>query len=292
LSPAIPEVEGVEHRWVAAGDVSLHVAEAGAGPPVVLLHGWPQHWWIWRKVVPLLAPHARLIMPDLRGFGWSEAPASGYEKQQLAGDVLALLDALGLDRVGLVGHDWGGWAGWLLCARAPERIERFVALDIPPPFGATSLTPARLARLAYQPVLAAPLLGEAIVRRPGVIGRVIRAGARRRDAWSAEDLQIFEAPLREPARARASSLLYRTFLTRELGPIARGHLRGTRVDVPVRALFGAQSPIRAPDPLAGLNAADVEGEVVEDCGHFVAEEHPELVVARIRAFLGLSSAAT
>jgi pimeloyl-ACP methyl ester carboxylesterase len=289
VSAAPPPLDGVEHRWVTAGDVSLHVAEAGAGPPVVLLHGWPQHWWIWRDVVPLLAPHARLIMPDLRGLGWSEAPRDGYAKEQLADDVLALLDALGLERVRLVGHDWGGWVGWLLCARAPERLEAFLALDIPHPWSVSSMTPGRLARLAYQPVLGAPLLGEALIRTPGVIGRMIRAGARRREAWTADDLRLFETPLREPARARASSLYYRTFLTRELVPIAMGRYRDVHFDVPVRALFGAQSPIRSEDPLAGLErrAPRAEVEIVEECGHFVPEEHPALVAARARELFGL-----
>jgi pimeloyl-ACP methyl ester carboxylesterase len=284
-----PALDGVEHRWVAAGDVSLHVAEAGSGPPLVLVHGWPQHWWAWRRVIPLLAPHARLVMPDLRGLGWSEAPRDGYEKERFADDILALLDALGLDRVGLVGHDWGGWAGWLLCARAPERLTGYLALDIPHPFGRAALSPGRLVRMMYQPILGTPVLGEAIIRRRGVISRLIRAGAHRRDAFSAADLELYEAPLREPARARASSLIYRAFLTRELVPVARGRYRDARLELPVRAVFGARSPILPQDPGAGLRecAPSAEVEVAPDCGHFVPEEQPELVAARARELFGL-----
>jgi len=284
-----PYLEGVEHRWVDAGGVSLHVAEAGSGRPVVLVHGWPQHWWIWRRVVPLLAPNARLIMPDLRGFGWSEVPRKGYDKEQLATDLLALLDALGLERVALVGHDWGGWAGWLLCARASERLEGFLALDIPHPFGPAELSPSMLARLLYQPVLGAPILGQALIRRPGFVERLLRAGARRREAFEAGDLRIYAERLREPARARASSLLYRTFVTRELVPVVRGRYRDARFGIPVRALFGAQSPILPSDPVGSLRerAPRAEIEVVEDCGHFVPEEHPELVAARARELFAL-----
>lgn len=289
MSVPQPALDGVEHRWVAAGDVSLHVAEAGSGPPLVLLHGWPQHWWAWRRIVPLLAPHARLVMPDLRGLGWSEVPRDGYEKERFADDVLALLDALGLDRVGLIGHDWGGWAGWLLCARASERLTGYLALDIPHPFGMSALSPGRLARMVYQPILGAPVLGEALIRRRGAVSWLLRAGAHRRDTFSAADLEVFEAPLREPARARASSLIYRTFLTRELVPVARGRYRDARVELPVRAIFGAQSPILPEDPGAGLRerAPRAEFEVVPDCGHFVPEEHPELVAARARELFGL-----
>ena len=80
----LPRLDGVAHRTVMARGLRFHVAEAGAGDPLVLVHGWPQHWWMWRHVVPLLAPHARLVMIDLRGFGWSDAPPGGYDKQTLA----------------------------------------------------------------------------------------------------------------------------------------------------------------------------------------------------------------
>src|SRR5204863_7343073 len=119
---------------VDVGGLSVHVAEAGSGPPLVLLHGWPQNWYCWRRVVPLLAPKFRLIMPDLRGHGWSDAPRRGYEKEQLADDLVGLLDALQLDEVGMVGHDWGGWVGFLACLRAPERFGGLLALGIPHPF--------------------------------------------------------------------------------------------------------------------------------------------------------------
>ena len=102
---------GVTHRWVDVAGLSVHVAEAGAGPPLLLLHAWPQHWFCWRRVVPL-SDRYRLIMPDLRGHGRSGAPRRGYEKEQLATDLLTLLDTLELDKVGLVGHDWGGWTGF------------------------------------------------------------------------------------------------------------------------------------------------------------------------------------
>ena len=139
MTRPFPEVEGVEvtHRFVAARGFTFHVAEAGPphAPPLLLLHGWPQHWYSWHKVLPALAAEYRVVMPDLRGFGWSDAPARGYEKENLGDDVLAILDELELPRVKLLAHDWGGWVGYLLALRAPERFERFVVLNIPPPWG-------------------------------------------------------------------------------------------------------------------------------------------------------------
>jgi pimeloyl-ACP methyl ester carboxylesterase len=120
---------------VLARGLRFHVAEAGAGDPVVLVHGWPQHWWMWRHVVPLLAPHARLVMIDLRGFGWTDAPPGAYDKQTLADDLLAVLDALDLQRVCLMGHDWGAWSGFLACLAEPERFAAFLALGSPRPGG-------------------------------------------------------------------------------------------------------------------------------------------------------------
>ncbi|HYJ20397.1 MAG TPA: alpha/beta fold hydrolase, partial [Solirubrobacterales bacterium] len=114
--PELPPVDGVSHRTVRARGLDFHVAEAGSGDDVVLcLHGWPQHWYEWRHLMPALADRHRVLALDLRGFGWSEAPPKGYEKENLASDVLAVLDQLGIERVKLVGHDWGGWVGFLLC---------------------------------------------------------------------------------------------------------------------------------------------------------------------------------
>ena len=113
MAVEMPHLDGVRHHYVDVRGARIHVAELGSGPPVVLLHGWPQHWWCWHGVMERLQDGARLLALDMRGFGWSEATPGGYEKAELAEDVIGVLDALGLDRVDLVGHDWGGVAGVL-----------------------------------------------------------------------------------------------------------------------------------------------------------------------------------
>jgi pimeloyl-ACP methyl ester carboxylesterase len=123
----------------------MDAAEAGHGDPIVLLHGFPQHWWQWRRVIPDLADRYRVICPDLRGFGWSDAPLDAYDKETLADDVLRLLDALALRRVCLVGHDVGGFVGFLVCLKVPERVERYIALNTGHPF--VRPTPSVLAAL-------------------------------------------------------------------------------------------------------------------------------------------------
>ena len=153
----LPELPGVEHRFLDAGGVRLHVAEAGEGEPVVLLHGWPEHWWTWRHLIPGLAERYRVICPDLRGFGWSDAPRRGYEKEQFAADVAELLDSLGLHDVRLVGHDWGGVAGFILCVRRPDLVGRYLALNTGHLWPRVERSGARkLHGVAYQWVVAAP----------------------------------------------------------------------------------------------------------------------------------------
>jgi pimeloyl-ACP methyl ester carboxylesterase len=272
----LPALDGVAHRAVHARGLRFHVAEAGAGEPLVLLHGWPQHWWAWRKVVPLAAPHARLIMPDLRGFGWSDAPPGGYDKQGMAQDVLAVLDALDLERVRVAGHDWGGWIAFLACMAAPERFERVVALGISPPFGRPSARALLdLWRFAYMPAIAAPGLGERLVRSERFVRAMLAA---RPGAFTDDDLRTFAGVLAEPARARASVQLYRTFLLRELASPARGRLR-----VPARLVVGARDPVVRPSLLEGREryADDLTTELVPGCGHWIPAERPDLVAERL-----------
>src|ERR671936_598652 len=103
MAPPVPEVDGVQHRWADVNGFRMHYAEAGEGEPVILQHGWPQHWWAWRHQIGPLAERYRVIVPDLRGYGWSEAPARGYEKGQFAADVLALMNRLGIEKARFAG---------------------------------------------------------------------------------------------------------------------------------------------------------------------------------------------
>ena len=287
-----PALDGVEHDHVDLPDVRIHVATAGQGPPVVLLHGWPQNWWTWRHVIPLLSADHRVICPDLRGHGWSSAPSGGYDKEQLATDLLGVLDALELDRVGLAGHDWGGFTGFLACLRAPERFRAFLALNIVHPWQhAVPFRPSSLMalpRLAYQPVLSTPGLGEWLLRtKPSLVGRGVGSDAVHRDAFTREDRELFARRLQDPARARASGLVYRTWLTREMGPILRGRYRDRRLTVRTRVLFGMRDAVVRREWLEGYERYADAMDVVEvpDSGHFIAEERPDLLAAELRELL-------
>jgi pimeloyl-ACP methyl ester carboxylesterase len=285
VSPPLPRTPGVRHDHHALPTgVRLHVAEAGdpAAPAILAVHGWPQHWWAWRGVIPGLAETHRVICPDLRGLGWSGQPDDGdFAKERLADDMLALLDALGIERAGYLGHDWGGWTGWLLGIRAPERFARMMVVSIVHPWSSRAATLLNFWRALYQYPLATPLLGPALVRD----GRAVRMmlGAAMDDATAG----VFAEVLREPARARASSLLYRHFQLRELPALAAGRYAGARIDLPVKVLFPRGDGLLHPAQLAGLerHAPLAEVELV-DGGHLLLDERPELVSDRARAWFG------
>lgn len=283
-------MDGVTHRYLEVAGARLHVAEAGEGPPVVLLHGWPQHWWVWRKVIPALAEERRVICPDLRGFGWSEAPRGRYEVQGFADDALALLDALELEQVELIGHDWGGYAGFLLCLMAPERVCHYLGLGIVHPFfEPPKPSPAALKRTAYQFIIATPGLGSSVFRfAPGFVRQVLTQGSHPDMRWTREELDCFAESFRAPDRARASSHVYRSFLLRELPRLKKGHYRSQRLTVPTRVLWGETDPVIRADILAGYEpyADEMSVEMVERCGHFIAEERPEVVIERARELFG------
>jgi pimeloyl-ACP methyl ester carboxylesterase len=294
-SVPMPQLAGVSHRDVEAAGTRFHVAEAGTGDPVVLLHGWPQHWFCWRKVIPLLADGHRVICPDLRGFGWSDAPAGAYDKQTLADDVVAILDALELERIDLLAHDWGAWIGFMLALDHPDRIAHYVALNIYPPWPDPPSPGGLLGlwRIVYQLAISAPGIGSALIRRTDFVKRLIRAGAVHEDAWSDEVLETFSAVLREPARADASVHLYRTFLRRELRPYLAGASRSRRLRVPTLLLHGMRDLAVDYRRLGEweAHADEMAVELREDSGHFIAEELPDFVAARAQALFAGGSPA-
>ena len=269
----------------------MHLAEAGDGPPLLLLHGWPQHWWCFRHLIPQLSEQFRVIAPDLRGLGWSDAPPAGYAKEQLAGDILELLDREGLDRVSVIGHDWGGFVAFLLALEHPGRIARLMALDIPPPWRGPPHRRQLAAPLlsSYQALLATPRLGEGLLRRgPGTVRTIIRLASGPSMRWSERDLDVYADRLRRPARARASSAYYRTFLVHELPRIISGGDRSFQLAVPSMLLMGANSAIDR--VLAPSSAGMLQVRKVQGAGHFLPEEDPGAVLSAAASWFGPAGA--
>lgn len=270
---APPPLDGVAHEYVDAAGLRTHVAVAGPedAPPLLLLHGWPQNWWVWRDIIPALMARFRVIAPDLRGHGWTDAPLHGYEKEQLASDIFALLDALGVERVSWVGHDWGGYTGFLAALRAPERFERMLAMCIPHPW--LKPDPRRMAMmLSYQGPISLPLVGPAIAQR--IAPRIIQAG-RKDDALGPADVAVFIDHLPR----RVSVAMYRTFLTREVVPVARGRYADAVLQVPTTLAIGSRDVITK-----GIPAGPVEGQpnltvdVIPGVAHWAPEQRPQAII--------------
>jgi pimeloyl-ACP methyl ester carboxylesterase len=289
--PEFPQLDGVEHRFLDLPGLRMHVAEAGAGEPLLLLHGFPQHWWGWYKVLPALAQRYRVIAPDLRGAGWTDAPAAGYTAEQLVADVVALLDALELDRVRIMAHDWGALVGFLLCLSHPQRVERYVSLAIPHPF--VKFNPrlvTAVPRLWFQYAIATPALGPMLLAkgRQPMAHYLLDHYTSDRSAFTPDDRELFAAPFRDGARARAGSALYRHFIVPLFPAVMAGRYRTKRLVTPTLILYGGEDPNMTGEILDGHQnyADDLTIEEVDGASHFIADEKPQVVIDRALAFFG------
>jgi pimeloyl-ACP methyl ester carboxylesterase len=235
--------------------------------------------------VPLLASQRRLLMPDLRGFGWTEVPGRGYDAETFAADAVALLDALELERVQLAGHDWGGYASLLAGLKHPERFSRILVMNAPVPWVRASPRLARqLAMSWYGSVNAAPLLGRRVHERSLTwVAWVLRRNLVDPGAITAGEAGIFARRYAIPERARAAQLLYRAYNQAFLDVLVRRRYDAERLTVPTRMLFGTRDKYISRALTEGWegHADDFAVEYVEDSGHFIVEEKPELVAERI-----------
>ena len=130
----ISKMEKIEHTTVATNGINMHIASIGTGPVILFLHGFPELWYSWRHQLLSLSSHGyRCIAPDLRGFGDTDAPPSSasYTFFHIVGDLVCLLDHLGIDQVFLVGHDWGAMMAWNFCLFRPDRVKALVNLSVP-----------------------------------------------------------------------------------------------------------------------------------------------------------------
>ncbi|WP_326595436.1 alpha/beta fold hydrolase [Streptomyces sp. NBC_01803] len=281
--PPMPHVDGVSHGHAVVGGVRLHYVEAGTGDPLVLLHGWPQHWFVWRALIGPLAREFRVICPDLRGFGWSEGTPDGYDLKSLGQDIVGLLDALDIPRARLVGHDVGGAAGFRACLDHPDRFERFVALATVPPWLTALAPPALFLRPWHFYALGLPG-GDRLAARPGLVAGRLRAW-RYHGSFTAEETDTYVRAATTPLSAHAAARFYRGAVLRELPTFLRAHGR-RHLTVPTLQLNGAHDPLgrRLPDLHHG-HADDMTVETVPGAGHFIPEERPDWTLDRVGAFL-------
>ena len=280
----------INHRSVTARGVRFHLAEAGPadGEPLVLLHGFPQHWYVWRHLLPQLAATHRVLAFDLRGCGWSEAPKHGYGTPNLAEDVIAVLDALGIGAATIVGHDWGAWVGFVAAVRHPERVRALVSVNM------THLWPVHrrmlpnLWRMWHTAFIEHPPIGRLVLRHTGFAGFLLRHWSGDPALWEREDLRIYTDLLRDPARARAVEQVNAAYVWQEIFGHPLGRYRKARLRVPTLIIGGERDVVIPPSVLEGgeRHADDVRVVVLPGGGHLLPEEQPAAVAEEVLRFLG------
>lgn len=276
----------LRHDYAKLSGVTLHYVTAGSGDPVVLFHGWPQTWYMWRKIIPALAERYLVIAPDLRGLGDSTRPFQGYDKKTVAGDVRELVhDRLGLDRVLLVGHDWGGPVAFAYALAERERVRKLVLLDVPIPGDGTDVF---WAGRWHHPFHWIPDVPEALTagRERIYLEHFYRNWGARHDAIEEEAIAEYVRAYSQPGAMRAGFSYYRA--TPQDVENTRAALAAEgKLKAPVLSLAGTGGRGRGASVVldsARRVAEDVRGGEVADAGHWLVEEQPNEVSRQILAF--------
>jgi pimeloyl-ACP methyl ester carboxylesterase len=275
-----------ESRYIDAGDVRLHAVVGGDGPPLLLVHGWPETWYAWRELMPALARDFEVIAVDQRGRGLSDKPMGGYDTAALANDLIALMDALGHQRFAVVGHDTGFAISYALAADHPDRIARVALAEIPGSPGAAPSPPVFVPspindRLWHLPFNRLQKINEQLVtgRERIFFEWEFDAAAKK---LPDDVIDYYVDGLSDPESLRASFEWYRALDT----TIAQDAQRATRrLTMPVLAIGGEASFGEHVADAMKLVADDVQSVVIAGTGHFVAEESPEELLAALTAFL-------
>lgn len=283
-------MEAVRHGSFRVDGVRIHYVHAGHGSPVVLLHGWPQTWYMWRKVIPGLAQRHTVIAPDLRGMGESERPLSGYDRRRVSADVRGLLGHLGIERSAIIGHDFGGNVTLRYALDYPNATTHVMILDVVPyTLLLTNLTLEVAHRLWHfffhaQPDLPEWLVGE---RVPEYLRYFYTSRVYDPSVFGPEEIGEYARTFGRPGGLRAGFEYYRSCFGESLQQDQEDLAAGKRIACPVRVLWGDAGPYRdvgAVD-LWRAFAPQATGAAIPACGHWIAEEGPDALLGEAARFL-------
>ena len=289
-TPGLPEgfTGTFTSRYVDTGGLRQHVVTGGDGPPLLLVHGWPQTWYAWRMLMPALARDFSVVAVDQRGIGLSDKPRDGYDSAALASDLVKLMDALGHRRFALYGTDTGMTIAYALAADHPDRVERLAVSEAPlpgisppPPLFLPPPLNARLWHLAFNQL---PEINEQLVtgREDIFFGAEFDASAGTSKLPADVVKYYIDTLAADPDHLRGSFELYRAFPVM----IAQNEQRkARRLTIPVLAIGGEQSSGAGPGSTMKLVADDVQSVVLAGSGHWVAEQAPEQLLAALTEFL-------
>ena len=288
MSLVSPHDPCISHNYADLGEVLLHYVTAGSGPPVILIHGYPQTWWEWRHQIPVLAENYSVIAPDMRGLGDSSRPSTGYDKKTIANDIWRLVnEVLGYKRFFLVGHDWGGPTAYALAAAHPEAVRKLVIVDVTIPGGGDF---SQGGRRWHHHFHMTPDLPEALTigREEIYLAWFYRTFAYRPDAIDEVDLHEYCRTYRQPGAMRAGFSLYRSMI-QDIADNTKNIAR-LKLPMPVLTVAGGTSYPhgrgRGEEAEKSLKqvALNVRSVIVPNCGHFVPEEAPEVLNCELQSF--------
>jgi pimeloyl-ACP methyl ester carboxylesterase len=284
------------HRSVSANGTRFHIAEAGDGPLVLLLHGFPEFWWAWRhQLVTLPEAGVRAVAVDLRGYGGSDKPPRGYDLVTAAADAAGLIRALGEANAVVVGHDWGGLIAWTLAAYYPKVVRRLAVVSMAHPLrmrSAVLTNPLGQGRRSgYAFGFQLPIFPERRLLRD----EAARVGTMLTD-WSApgwpdaETEEIYRQAIRIPSVAHSALEYHRWFArsgVRTDGLRYARHMRGS-IQAPTLHLHGAVDNCVLSQTARGAGRyvdAPYRWRVIDGAGHFPHEERPEAFDTELRGWL-------
>ena len=285
----------VRHGYAQVGDVRLHYAECGEGEHlVILLHGFPECWYSWRRQLPALGRRFRVVAPDMRGYNLSDKPprVEDYRITKLVDDVTGLVRHLGAERASIVGHDWGAAVAWAVAERHPEYVRKLAALQVPPGHvWAKNITLRQLLRSWYMFFFQLPKLPEWMVSRDDFAGldRMFRRTARP-GTFADDDIAVYKASMREPGALTGAINYYRANLWSRLRQtrLTDAERAALRVRVPTLFIYGERDFAIVPETVRGVgDAVDAPYREVRlpQANHWVQQEYPAEVNAALDSFL-------
>lgn len=282
VSPPLPDAPGFEHFMVDTPGLQTHVATIGDGDPVVMLHGFPQHWWQWRTIGPEIAAAGyRVLCPDLRGAGWSVADSPVIDRETRLDDLLALFDALSIERAHVISHDMGVLTAMQLSYEHPERVRSAIQLAVLPGF----------AKFHYKLAPAFQHLPRFIWHAPQAPLRDTFSGRYVAQPMSDETIDAYLAPMERPVIDAAVRPLTRKVVLPEAMHIMRGRYRRRRLTVPTLVVYGRQDHPTTEELMNKMcrnpheYADRVEFAYIDNAAHFITDDAPEAVATLAKDWL-------
>ena len=280
----IANLQGFRHRSVPANGIQVHAVIGGDGPPLVLLHGFPQTWWEWHKMLPTLAAHHTVVALDLRGAGHSDSPAGGYDKATMAADVHGVMAALGYLHYAVCGHDIGAMVALALACTQRDAVTHLAILDAPMPGWSqweANFADPKVWHFGFHMKRDLPerlLFG----REHDYVSTFIFDRTFDHGAHAAEDVALFARAFAQPGNTRGGLEWYRSFPIDHANGLA---WKQQALAMPVLALGGAYRYGAKMVPMLQEFATTVSGGSIADCGHWLAEERPDETAAALLTFL-------